>query len=960
MSTSPRFGLTRALACAALLAVVAFPGLTPALHAQQPPAAPLRDRILKRLQRLAENRPGLDTLAADTAGRDTMGAVAGREPPGAAEPGARPATGARRGGEGADTVMAALLELPNYQATSYQGADARFDIESRTLVLEAAKDRRAQVVREGEQLTADSAVIYHDDRDLVEVHGDPTYTPKEGDPVQSRIMFYDLSAERGSALGARTKFQQQGEWFVQGDLPSIQSGVIFGSHTRFTSCDLEVPHSHFEAKEIKMVADGVMVARPVVLYFSDVPVAWLPFIAQSLKRGRRSGLLTPVFSVNDVVRSSRRYDRRLSNVGFYWALSDYGDAQLALDWFSNRFIAVTGGTRYRWLRQFLEGSLSYRQYWRTEGGNELALDTQHSWQLSERMDLRASARYASSTDFVRRNSFDPREVTQSIDSEGGLNRRFDWGNLSLSANRRQFLSDDRVEMTLPNLSLSLSPLTLFRAAQSRASWYNNLTWSGSANFSRDLQDRPDPPDTAAFRLDLADQEGLRASFSSSLNAGNLGWSQGVSFSDRTTMAVPDTATGERRDLTDADLGWQMGFDYQQRLVGSTTFTPQLSLSGRALRSDRKPEASSFVSAPLRLAFGAQLKSDIYGFFPGFAGFSRVRHKVSPTIQYSYTPTVRPTELQTRVFGERESKARNEVRVGLNQTFEAKVEEPSPQAGAAAGAEQRAQPDTARGPRRRQQARIVNLLSLQTSAVTYDFVRAQETGDWREGFTTTRVSNQISSDFLRGLSLSVEHELFQQEGSGAEQRRRLAPRLSQLNMSFALSSTSGVFRWLGLARGETPAREAAQAPPARPQPEPQLDPSAILPGARRDPQREQPAGRGEEGGGGWNANLSYSLTRPTGGLGTASQALQIDLSFSPTANWDVRWNTSYDAARGTFNDHILTLTRDLHEWQAHFDFRQTAAGNWSFQFRVELRNNPDLKFEYDQRSSIDTGPARTRR
>ena len=51
---------------------------------------------------------------------------------------------------------------------------------------------------------------------------------------------------------------------------------LFAAESEFTSCDLPVPHYHFQAKEVKWVAQSVLVARPAVLYIRDVPVAWLP------------------------------------------------------------------------------------------------------------------------------------------------------------------------------------------------------------------------------------------------------------------------------------------------------------------------------------------------------------------------------------------------------------------------------------------------------------------------------------------------------------------------------------------------------------------------------------------------------------------------------------------------------------------------------------------------------------
>ena len=78
-----------------------------------------------------------------------------------------------------------------------------------------------------------------------------------------------------------------------------------------------------------------------------------------------------------------------------------------------------------------------------------------------------------------------------------------------------------------------------------------------------------------------------------------------------------------------------------------------------------------------------------------------------------------------------------------------------------------------------------------------------------------------------------------------------------------------------------------------------------------------------------------------------------LRLKPTENWSVSWRTSYDLEASAFNDHAIRLSRDLHRWQANFDFLQTATGNWSFRFEVSLLDNRDLKFDYKQRN-LDLG------
>ncbi|NIT80119.1 MAG: hypothetical protein GWO44_25275, partial [Thermoplasmata archaeon] len=77
--------------------------------------------------------------------------------------------------------------------------------------------------------------------------------------------------------------------------------------------------------------------------------------AQDIRKGRHSGILTPRFGINDVVRNSRGHNRHLSNVGYYWAISDYMDAQLSLDWWSSRWTRIDAFFRYRWRQKFLDG-----------------------------------------------------------------------------------------------------------------------------------------------------------------------------------------------------------------------------------------------------------------------------------------------------------------------------------------------------------------------------------------------------------------------------------------------------------------------------------------------------------------------------------------------------------------------------------------------------------------------------
>jgi hypothetical protein len=879
------------------------------------------------------------------------------------------------------------MRIPGFLLTEYEGDAADFGAIDRVLVLTAPGDGRARVTQEGLTIEADSSITFDERSGSMRTVGEATFTPPDGEPVTAANMVYDLSQGRGTAVDAQTTYGDQGaNWIVRGDMPYAAQDSTFMAHARFTSCEIEEPHYHFQTDQIKLVGGNLMVARGVRLYFADVPVAWLPFIAQSITRGRRSGLLTPQFSVNDIVRTSGGYRRRISNLGFYWAASQYADAMFAMDWFSETFFALTSSVRYNFRRQFLQGDLSFKRFWNENGSTELALDTRHSWTIDERTQFRVSGRFISNNDFVRENSFNPQEVTQSIDSEAGLNRRFDWGSVSVSANRKAYLSDDRTEWLLPSVNLSLSPITLFRAPSSEAAFYNNMTWSGSAGLRRNALDRVQP-DT--FNVSVADNATLAGNVRSNLAIGNLTFSQSADINRKTLFNVPDAYvllgdSADRADLvvgaptrsiSDETLGWNASVGYQQQLVGSTTLTPRLSVSGSLFRSDTDSLAQAFVSAPMRMSLGAQLKTDIYGFFPGFASFEAIRHKLSPAIDYQYSPETTPTDLQRQVFNSRALRPQNAISLSLTQTFEAKRrqdDEPDPldtdlgpgalppdsltaldSLGVGPMEVGRNDPfaaaqDAEAGPRRLQQNPSITLLAWRSSVIQYDFVQADSLGSSLLGFETTRLSNQFSSDYLRGLSVSMDHELWVDEvdPAGVVGSRRFDPHLANLNVGFSLGSTSGIFRWLNFFGGDD------REPAAEPENDGSLDmqgttdPASIVPGANRTP-APRPAARGASGG--WNASLTYSLQRPRNPLLPAPQMLSGNLRLQPTENWSVTWRTAYDLELDRFNDHSIRLTRDLHRWEANFDFLQTATGNWTFRFEVRLTDQSDLKFDYRQRN-----------
>jgi lipopolysaccharide export system protein LptA len=885
------------------------------------------------------------------AARDTAGVPAGAD------------SAKARPGQEADSVYQQLLKLEGYVPVEYEGKTAEFRADEGVLRLWG----EAQVSREGEKLNADS-IVYHERTQITNAFGNPRVSGKEQN-IEGDVLVYDMERRLARIQGGRTQVAQGGAtWHVRGDAISAEQETqrLYALNSTLTTDERPEPQYHFQVGKTKVVRDRLLVGRPAKLYFRNVPVAWLPFIVQDMEKGRRSGILTPRFGINDIVRTSSGYQRQISNVGYYWAISDYLGAQVSGEWRSNSYTSLLGSLDFNWKRQFLNGNVAYRQYFPDEGGGQNGLTANTSWRPDERTDLRLSASYASSSRFVRERSTNPLEAVQDLQSNLSLGRRFDWGQVSLQADRRQSLANERVEWTFPSFNLNPNTLTLFRSAgPDAARWYNDvsLTLGASGRFTGvDLPVATARDEQGVLRL-LGERSTRQAEvgLNQSLTMGDLALSSSFSLNRQNPFEVADLDS-----LTlDVERGqWSSSLSYRIPVVGSSFISPTLQLSQEIRRDtlSRKVTGEDYVAGPTRLSFGASMNTDVFGFFPGVGPFERIRHHVRPGISYAYSPAVQQTALQDAVFGRVNALTQNRLTLTFDQTFEAKmrsgasrpVRQPGDTvavdtAGAPADSAGRAQGSAPA------EARKVTLLAINASALEYDFARAAQ---GFSGLVTDQISGSLRSDFLQGLNLQFGIDLFNDarpEELREDQQAHggFAPQLSSLSTSFSFGQSSAIFRWLGdLFAG---ARGESMVPPNQMVPDTTATPASAPLGPTTATANPQRAG----GGGPWNASVSYSLVRRRPGAfeafagggqgdGDTRQTLNGTLSFSPTQNWAVNWVTSYDITDGEFGAHSLRLVRDLYRWQANFSFYRTPVGNTSFEFSVHLKDLPDLKLDYNER------------
>ena len=928
-----------------VLAVLAIVGAA-APAAAQLPGAP-------RAVRPQPAGPDTGRARSDTTRSDTSKAGRGAGLP------AKPS----RSFETPDSVTDALMKLPGFRVTRYSADSVEFLPPEKKINLV----NNGLLERDNSTLQADT--VRYDQRNcLLTAAGGPQMFDAQGVMV-GHGMRYDACNHAGIIERATTSFPEgSATWYLRGNLATDNDEHrSYAAGATVTSCDDPDPHYHFYVRDLKWVSKHVMVARPAILYIADVPILWLPFIFQDLHRGRRSGLIPPQFGINDIVRNSPTYHRHISNFGWYQVLGDYADVQGTMDWYAQSFWDFNARMSYRWLDRFLAGGFSYQSLHEVGGSTSQRITWYHQQQFSQSSSLSAGIDYASSSSVISRNAVDPVLAVATIDSRVNYQQTFGWGSLSLGGSRTQSLDKPLVTMSLPTIAFTPNPIAFGR----------DVTWSPSFNLTNALQYQQ-ATGVYAFTAAgdssqvLANSRQTTVSINTPLRIGRWTWNNSFSVNDqvsdaRRTFLRQDPADSTKTAVRSyagsfqTNIDWSTGIGLPVLLQGTWNVQPSINVVNKAggAYMVRSPYSGGvFVSQGKRLGYTLSLSPTFFGLFGGIGPVARFRHSISPSISWSYSPATTIPEAYARAISTNDSvvdthvPASQTLTFGLTQNIEAKLRPPPRQPGDttsrdSTGAERE-------GPK-------IRLLSIQTSGLGIDLEQAKRPG--HTGWVTGTISNTFSTDLLRDFSLSTAHDLF--DGPVGAAGSKFKPFLTSVSARFSLGPS--FLQFLGSLFGLT-----SPAPPPRvtrhdTTAAPDTIAMPVIPtyGYQRGPFQSQTGAPGQvlarPAAGSFRASLAFDLSRsrPVKTVNASGDTVYVSqptrstlsggISFSPTRNWSVSWQTLYDFTAGKFGSHVLTLNRAMHDWHATFSFVQSPNGNVVFNFNITLTDQPEIKFDYDQRN-----------
>jgi len=204
-------------------------------------------------------------------------------------------------------------------------------------------------------------------------------------------MTYNFATGRGSVTLGETSIESG--FYFGSTIYKADSATLYVADGCYTTCDAPHPHFFFRSPRMMVVPGDRVYLQDIEVVVEDIPVFYLPLgMVFPNRSGRQSGFLTPqpAFSAQRGVM--------LSNLGFYWAASDYIGILLSSTYFSKGGYEINGTMDYA-LRYRMNGQLAL-SFANVRLSPFEPYSQQYRMRLSHQQTLGPSTSMAANLDFV--------------------------------------------------------------------------------------------------------------------------------------------------------------------------------------------------------------------------------------------------------------------------------------------------------------------------------------------------------------------------------------------------------------------------------------------------------------------------------------------------------------------------------------------------------------------------------
>ena len=332
------------------------------------------------------------------------------------------------------------------------------------------------------------------------IKGKPVFTMGK-DEYQSDTMAFNFKSKKGLIKGIYTE-QQDG--FLSGEVGKRDStGAVFLQHGRYTTCDKPHPDFYIALSRAKVRPGKDVVFGPAYLVVADVPLPLaIPYGFFPFSKKYSSGFIMPSYGDE----SDRGF--YLRDGGYYFAISDKWDLKLLGEIYTKGSWGVSAASNYRKRYRYSGSFLFSYQDSKTgdKGLPDFAEQESFKIQWNHRQDpkanpyssLAASVNFATSS-YERNNlnsMYNPQTLTQTTrTSSVSWSTGFSSIGLSLSAttNLAQDMRTSSIQITLPDLNISLSRFYPFKRKHlvGKERWYEKISMSYTGQLANSISTTED-------------------------------------------------------------------------------------------------------------------------------------------------------------------------------------------------------------------------------------------------------------------------------------------------------------------------------------------------------------------------------------------------------------------------------------------------------------------------------------
>ncbi|MBF0587032.1 LPS-assembly protein LptD [Prosthecochloris sp. N3] len=350
----------------------------------------------------------------------------------------------------------------------------------------------------------------------------PVFTDDDG-AFEADTITYNFDTGRGVTSNIASEME---EGYYEGEeVTRLENGELLVKNGYFTTCPKEDPDIWFSSSNMRIIPNDRLIARPLIMYVRPVlfsrelppiPLIPLPYMVIPLRTDRASGFLIPKGGSS----SSRGF--YLSNLGYFWAISDYMDLRLEGD------ISFNGSwrlaERYRYKKRYLyEGAFEaeYEHSVNDSDGVEydnwyLNLEHQHRFDPTAFLDL--NLEYLGGERDYDISSIDyDNIVNEQTSSYASFSKTFDEGNrrATVSYQGTQDLRNDDASQTVKASYYQGRVYPFMTGDAGEGDWRSRLSLTPRASVRADWVDIGGE-DLITYRANA----GLRFAYLADLDGGN--------------------------------------------------------------------------------------------------------------------------------------------------------------------------------------------------------------------------------------------------------------------------------------------------------------------------------------------------------------------------------------------------------------------------------------------------------